>query len=133
MSGLEKKYFSNPRLHTFSPSPKTLFLERGFTSSAFSGLRRTAAGFQPLLKLCSRGYARHPCGPGGISPLHPPFRRPLLALSGKVRIKPSPGITGPQKTARVLCIDKPGLSLLRFPLPISVFFIKMSLTYMACL
>jgi len=26
---------------------------------------------------------------GGISPLHPPFRQPLLALSGKVRIKPS--------------------------------------------
>jgi len=83
VSGLEKEDIFTPRLNTFSLSPKIIIFEREFTSSAFSGLRRPLRA-SPSLKLFSRAFARHPCGYGGISPLHPPYRQPLLAFQASL-------------------------------------------------
>jgi hypothetical protein len=95
VSGLEKYSFFNPRLHTFSPSPKIVIFERGFTC-LLSQTASTASGFQPLLKVCSRAYARHPWRLWRHFPPDPPFRQPLLCLTAKSTIKPSPAFFMPQ-------------------------------------
>ena len=102
----KKVFFQPPTTNLFALVQKLPFFNKG-SLRLLSADFVDRCGLAPWLTVCSRSYARHPCGYGGISPLTLHSASRSLPY-GKSTIKPSQRLfIFIHYLARVLYIAKP--------------------------